>query len=70
MCPNLCFLSPSEKIRKTAGITAVFVNVERLSPLSEVSSSENCFLAAHREVSCPDGHFFIHAEGAGGSLGG
>ena len=33
------FLSSSslEKIRQTAGITAVFVNVERLSPLSEVS---------------------------------
>lgn len=33
------FLLPptSEKIRQTAGITAVFVNVERLSPLSQVS---------------------------------
>ncbi|XP_070817608.1 putative GTP-binding protein 6 [Chaetodon trifascialis] len=29
------FQSLTEKIRKTAGITAVFVNVERLSPLSE-----------------------------------
>lgn len=28
---------PAERIRKTAGIDAVFVNVERLSPLSEVS---------------------------------
>lgn len=34
------FLPPSEKIRQTPGITAVFVNVERLSPLSEVSRSE------------------------------
>ncbi|XP_008279530.1 putative GTP-binding protein 6 [Stegastes partitus] len=30
-----CAFDPSEKIRQTAGITAVFVNVERLSPLSE-----------------------------------
>lgn len=29
------FQSLTEKIRRTAGITAVFVNVERLSPLSE-----------------------------------
>ncbi|XP_049910220.1 putative GTP-binding protein 6 isoform X1 [Epinephelus moara] len=29
------FQSLTERIRKTAGITAVFVNVERLSPLSE-----------------------------------
>lgn len=36
----LSFHPSSEKIRQTAGITAVFVNVERLSPLSEVSLSK------------------------------
>lgn len=57
----ICFLSfppGSEKIRQTAGITAVFVNVERLSPLSEVSSSEVCSLAAYWMVLCTDSHFF------------
>lgn len=38
MCVIMCSLA--EKIRQTGGITAVFVNVERLSALSEVSSSE------------------------------
>lgn len=33
-------VSVLEKIRQTPGITAVFVNVERLSPLSEVSRSK------------------------------
>ncbi|KAL7396698.1 hypothetical protein ABVT39_010205 [Epinephelus coioides] len=34
------FQSLTERIRKTAGITAVFVNVERLSPLSEKELEE------------------------------
>lgn len=48
-----------EKIKQTAGITAVFVNVERLSPLSEVSLSSFCFCsrAAYRKVLSTNSHF-------------
>lgn len=64
----LSFHPSSEKIRQAAGITAVFVNVERLSPLSEVSLSKRCSLAGS---SCVDGHFLLfYTEGAGGGLGG
>lgn len=47
-----------EKIKQTAGITAVFVNVERLSPLSEVSLSSFCFCsrAAYRKVLSTNSH--------------
>lgn len=41
-----------EKIRQTAGITAVFVNVEHLSPLSEVSFCDICPLTASTRGLC------------------
>lgn len=40
-----------EKIRQTPAITAVFVNVERLSPLSEVSYTKIPSAAAHSQGS-------------------
>ncbi len=39
LCDSSVLCASSERIRRTAGVTAVFVNVERLSPLSEVSPS-------------------------------
>lgn len=69
---DLCFFfSFLEKIRQTAGITAVFVNVQRLSPLSEVSLRLKKALWLHGErFHALAAVFFIHTEGAGGSLGG
>lgn len=56
-------LSPpaSEKIRQTAGITAVFVNVERLSSLSAVSSCDVCPLTAYRRSLCTN-WVFLHVQ--------
>lgn len=58
---HLFILSPPiEKIKQTAGITAVFVNVERLSPLSEVRLSEICSLAGCKKDLCIDRLFHSH----------
>lgn len=54
----LSFHPSSEKIRQTAGITAVFVNVERLSPLSEVSLSKCCSLGCTLEARVSTAIFF------------
>lgn len=60
-CLNITHHRLLEKIKQTAGITAVFVNVERLSPLSEVSLSSSCLCphAAYMNDSLYQQPFFI-----------
>lgn len=72
---ELFLLSPiSEKIRQTAGITAVFVNVERLSAVSQASFRVIFPLAPDRKRLYTNSHqqscIYICTEGAEGSLGG
>jgi len=63
---NMCAPHPlTERIRQTAGITVVFVNVERLSALSEVSASETWILAV---LGDRFGSLFILANHFRGSL--
>lgn len=58
---SVLLLSPtSEKIRQTAGITAVFVNVEHLSPLSEVSFCDICPLTAYWRSLCTNWLFCMY----------
>lgn len=46
---TVCVTSSSERIRQTGGVSAVFVNVDRLSPSSEVSPSERPSAAVLRD---------------------